>query len=200
LLSIAFKPKLLFPVVDQDIVEPQDYAKWEALIYALVTHYKQRGLTGIYWEVANEPDIGEDGGCPYRFKPENYPRYYQRTVAAILRADPAAKVGGPALAGWKSPILPALLAFCTEQKVPLHFVSWHIYDSNPADIQDTIQGVKTLLEAYPTLKPETILDEWNMALTVPPKNPQIQPCFVAETAWRMKESGLDYSCYYHIRE
>ena len=200
LLSIAFKPRLLFPVVDQDMVEPQDYAQWEALISALVTHYKQRGLKGIYWEVANEPDIGEDGGCPYRFKAENYPRYYQHTVAAILRADPTAKVGGPALAGWKSPILPALLAFCARQKVPLHFVSWHIYDSNPADIEDTIQGVKALLANYPTLKPETILDEWNMALTVPPKNPQIQPCFVAETAWRMKASGLDYSCYYHIRE
>ena len=200
LLSIAFKPKALFPVVDQDIVEPRDYARWEELIYALVDHYKQRGLTGLYWEVANEPDIGEDGGCPYRFKAENYPRYYQHTVAAVLRADTTAKVGGPALAGWKSPILPALLDFCARAKVPLHFVSWHIYDSDPKSVQATIAGVKALLKSYPTLKPETILDEWNMALTVPPKNPQIQPCFIAETAWRMKESGLDYSCYYHIRD
>lgn len=200
LLSIAFKPKALFPVVDQDIVEPQDYAKWEQLIYALVAHYKQRGLKGLYWEVGNEPDIGEDGGCPYRFKPESYTRYYRHTVAAVLRADSTARVGGPALAGWKSPILPALLAFCADKKVPLHFVSWHIYDSKPADIQDTIQGVKTLLASYPALKPETVLDEWNMALTVPPKNPQIQPCFIAETAWRMKEGGLDYACYYHIRD
>jgi len=200
LLSIAFKPKALFPLVDQDIVEPRDYAKWEQLIYALVTHYRQRGLNGLYWEVGNEPDIGEDGGCPYRFKPESYTRYYRHTVAAVRRADPAAKVGGPALAGWESPILPALLAFCAQKKVPLDFVSWHIYNSDPESVQATIQGVKTLLEAYPALKPETILDEWNMALTVPPGNPQIQPCFIAETAWRMKESGLDYSCYYHIRD
>ncbi len=200
LLSIAFKPKALFPVVDQDVVEPQDYAKWERLIHALVTHYKQRGLKGLYWEVGNEPDIGEDGGCPYRFKPENYTRYYRHTAAAVLRADSTARVGGPALAGWKSPILPALLAFCAERKVPLNFVSWHIYNSDPKSVQATIQGVKTLLKAYPSLKPETILDEWNMALTVPPKNPRTQPCFIAETAWRMKESGLDYSCYYHIRD
>ena len=200
LLSIVFKPKAIFPVVDQDVVEPQDYKKWEELIYAVVAHYKARGLTGMYWEVGNEPDIGEDGGCPYRFKPENYPRYYQHTTAAILRADPTAKVGGPALAGWKSPILPALLDFCAKNKTPLHFVSWHTYDSSPEDIQGTIEGVKALIAKHPSLKPETILDEWNMALTVPPSNPQIQPCFVAETAWRMKESGLDYSCYYHIRD
>ena len=39
-----------------------------------------------------------------------------------------------------------------------------------------------------------------MALTVPPKDPSIQPAFVVETAWRMKQSGLTYSCYYHIRD
>jgi hypothetical protein len=39
-----------------------------------------------------------------------------------------------------------------------------------------------------------------MALTVPPADPRIQPAFIAETAWRMKESGLDYSCYCHIRD
>lgn len=200
LLSIAFKPKALFPVVDQDVVEPQDYAKWEDLIYSLVRHYRERGLTGLYWEVGNEPDIGERGGCPYRFKAADYPRYYQHTVAAVLRADPEARVGGPALANWKSPILPTLIAFCAEKKVPLHFVSWHIYNSNPLSIQATINGVKALLAPYPSLKPETILDEWNMALTAPPKDPSIQPCFVAETAWRMKEAGLDYSCYYHIRD
>ena len=31
-------------------------------------------------------DIGEDGGCPYRFKPGSYVRYYSHTAVAILRA------------------------------------------------------------------------------------------------------------------
>ena len=60
--------------------------------------------------------------------------------------------------------------------------------------------MKTLLAQHPSLHPETILDEWNMALTVPPKDVRIQPAFVAETAWRMKEAGLTYSCFYHIRD
>jgi xylan 1,4-beta-xylosidase len=200
LMSIAIKPKVLFPVVDEKIVDPQDYAKWEELIFQMVSHYKARGLEGLYWEVANEPDIGETGGSPYFFTAENYPRYYQHTVAAILRADPRAHVGGPALAGWKSPILPALLAFCDREKVPLSFVSWHIYDSDPIAVEGTIKSVKALIAKHPSLHPETILDEWNMALTVPPTDVRIQPAFVVETAWRMKEQGLDYSCYYHIRD
>ena len=200
LMAIAIKPRLLFPRVDQDEVNPNDYAAWENLISRLVQHYKDRGLTGLYWEVGNEGDIGESGGSPYRFTPENYVRYYRHTVAAILRADPAAHVGGPAVASWKSPILPALIAFCDKQKVPLSFISWHSYTSDPKAIQATIEGVKKLLAQHPSIHPESILDEWNMALTVPPKDPRIQPAFVAETAWRMKQSGLTYSCYYHIRD
>ena len=85
-------------------------------------------------------------------------------------------------------------------KLPLGFVSWHIYNSDPKAVQDTIEYVKGLLAKHPSLHSETILDEWNMALTVPPTDSRIQPAFIAETAWRMKESGLDYSCYYHIRD
>lgn len=200
LMCICFKPRVLFPAVNQDIVEPNDYDQWERLIFNLVRHYKDRGAGIRYWEVANEPDIGEDGGCPYRFKPDSYCRYYQHTVAAIVRADPEALVGGPALAYSGSPILPALLDFCSKERTLLHFVSWHIYSSDPKQIRATIDNVKTLLQKYPGLKPETFLDEWNMSLGFPPADVRIQPCYVAEVAWQMKDGGLDYSCYYHIRD
>jgi xylan 1,4-beta-xylosidase len=200
LMCIAIKPKVLFPKIDQDVIDPNDYKKWESLIFTMVDHYKQRGLRGLYWEIGNEGDIGESGGSPYRFTTENYTRYYRHTVAAILKADPEARVGGPALANYKSPILPSLIAFADEQKVPLNFVSWHTYTNNPKSIQGTIEYVKGLLAHHPSLHAETIIDEWNMALSVPPKDPRIQPAFVAETAWRMNESGLTYSCFYHIRD
>lgn len=84
--------------------------------------------------------------------------------------------------------------------MPLHFVSWHIYSSNPDAVRETIEYVKNLLKKHPTLKPETILDEWNMDLMNPPLDPRFQPCFVPEVIWQMKEAGLDFSCYYHIRD
>jgi hypothetical protein len=57
LMCITFKPRVLFPKIDQDIVEPSSYEEWDALIYELVRHYRQRGSAIRYWEVANEPDI-----------------------------------------------------------------------------------------------------------------------------------------------
>jgi len=202
LMCICFKPRILFPAIDQDIVEPNDYDAWEELIFSLVFHYRQRNAGIRYWEVANEPDIGEDGGCPYRFKSDSYIRYYQHTAAAILRADPEARVGGPALANVRSPILPALLdaASADPDRTPLHFVSWHIYSSDPRAIRDTIDYTKSLLKQHPDVHPETFLDEWNLNLGFPPSDPRMQPCYVAEVTWQMKDAGLDYSCYYHIRD
>lgn len=200
LMCICFKPPLLFPEINQDIVEPNDYAEWESLVFNLVRHYRERDAGIRFWEISNEPDIGEDGGCPYRFKPESYTRYYQHTIAAILRADPEAHVGGPAVASVRSPILPALLNFCDTNKVPLHFISWHTYSSNPRAIGETIDVARKLLELHPSLKVETVLDEWNMDLANPPSDPRFQSCFISETIWQMKEGGLDYSCYYHIRD
>jgi hypothetical protein len=200
LMNIDFKPKVLYPVIDHKIVDPTSYEEWEQLIYNLVRHYKDRGAGIRYWEVSNEPDIGEDGGCPYLFTPESYIRYYQHTVAAVLRADPNARVGGPALAYSGSPILPKLLSFCQAGKAPLHFVSWHIYNSDPIRVRDTIDRVRGLIATCPSLHPETVLNEWNMALRDPPADPQFQPCYVTEVAYQMKLGGLDYSCYYHIRD
>lgn len=200
LMCIAFKPKVLFPKIDQDIVEPTNWEAWEELVYQLVRRYKDRGAGIRYWEVSNEPDIGEDGGCPYRFRPESYVRYYQRTARAVLRADPEARVGGPALANPNSPILPALLEAAERDKTPLHFVSWHIYSSDPLRIRQTIERTRALIAKYPSVRVETFLDEWNMSLRDPVLDPRFQPCFIAEVAWQMKEAGLDSSCYYHIRD
>jgi hypothetical protein len=200
LMCICFKPRALFPTVDQDFVEPNDYSEWERLVGRLVKHYRDRGAGIRFWEVANEPDIGESGGCPYRFQPDSYVRYYRHTASAILRADPDAQVGGPALANVRSPILPVFLKACEKEKIPAHFASWHIYSSDPARVRSTIEYVKELLQARPRLKLQTILDEWNMDLTKPPLDPRFQPCYVLETTWQMKEAGLDWSCYYHIRD
>jgi xylan 1,4-beta-xylosidase len=201
LMCICFKPRVFFPEVNQDIVEPNDYAAWEKLIENLVTHYKQRGTKIRYWEIGDEVDIGEDGGCPFRFKPDSYVRFYKHTADAILRADSEARVGGPALANVRSPIFPALLeAAATTNTFPLHFVSWHIYNSDPKSVHGTIDYAKSLLAKHPSLKPETFLDEWNMDLTNPPLDSRFQPAYVTETIFQMKEAGLDYSCYYHIRD
>jgi len=203
LMCICFKPKVLFPKINHDIVHPNSYNEWERLIYEMVRHYNVEKKYNIeYWEVANEPDLGEGGGCPYHFTPENYPIYYEHTVRAIKKADRTAKVGGPALANYKSPILPAFLKYCSKNKVPLDFVSWHMYNDDPKNFKESIIYVKKLLNQN-KLKAETTIDEWNVSfgssLMKGLKHPEYQPAFVIDVVNNMIEQGLTFCCYYHIR-
>lgn len=201
LMCLCLKPKALYPEIDQDRVHPTSYEEWEELIDRLVKHYNVDKKCGIaYWEVFNEPDIGERGGCPGRFTPADYVTYYERTARAILRADPSARVGGPALAHVRSPILTTLIEACAQKNIPLHFVSWHAYTNDPAEVRRGVEWVHERLRRFPTLRCETILDEWNMSLFEPRTEPAFQPCFIVETIAQMREAGLDAACYYHIRD
>ena len=202
ILCLCFKPKALYPKIDQHAVHPGDYAEWEELVFQLVKHCNQARKFGIeYWEVANEPDIGEDGGCPYLFQPADYVIYYTHTVSAIRRGDPRAKIGGPALAGYNSDIGTALIEHCGKGQVPLDFFSWHIYHSDPGYFRKSIREVKARLAKYPRLeKTETLIDEWNMSLDQPAAGPAFQPAFVLETTLGFIEEGLSRSAYYHIRD
>ena len=207
LLCIVFKPKVLFPRIDQDLVAPTSWPAWDALIYNLVRHYKERNGGGWYWEVGNEWDQESGGGTPYHMTPAQYTLFYQHSVAAIRRADPQARVGGPAQAYFTADLIPALLSFCAKNKVPLDFVSWHGYHSDPQWFRKTIDSMHEQLRQYPSLHPETVIDEWNMAideLNLAPVqgdiDPRFQPAFIAETTFQMLEGGLDLSCYYHIRD
>lgn len=209
IMCLCLKPKVLFPKVDQKVVFPTSWPEWESLMEHLVRHCNDSKFDVAYWEMGNEVNIGEAGGGPYLFKPQDYLTYYTHTVNAIRRADAHAKVGGPTLATWDKgpllgkddPILTALIDYCGKGQAPLDFVSWHLYDNDPKHFRQEVRGMRSMLAKYDTLKNvETILDEWNMALGGAVMNPYFQPAFVLETTYGFYEEGLSRSGYYHIRD
>jgi xylan 1,4-beta-xylosidase len=200
LLCIVFKPKALFPRIDQDLVEPTSWKEWDALIYALVSHYERRNGGGWYWEVGNEWDLQSGGGTPYHMKPEQYTRFFEHTIAAIRRADPKSRVGGPGQALLPAPLISALLDFCEENSLPLDFVSWHGYENDPQWYRQSVDSIRNLLRQHPKLRPETVIDEWNMNPLQEDADPRLQPVFIAESTFQMISAGLDLSCYFHIRD
>ncbi len=115
---------------------PDDYAKWDELIYRWAQHcgekYGKERAANWEWEVWNEPDIGY-----WHSTPEEYDKLYDHTVAAIRRALPGARVGGPASTGPGNPkaaaFLRQFLEHCLSGKndvtgkagAPLDFISFH---------------------------------------------------------------------------
>ena len=81
---------------------PKDYEKWYDLIYRLAMHLLERygpeEVERWYFEMWNEPDIFYWHGTP-----EEYCKLFDYTEAALHRAIPAARFGGPATTGSDDP-------------------------------------------------------------------------------------------------
>ena len=105
-----------------------DYNKWEQLVEGWVRHcvqrYGEKEVSTWLWEVWNEPNISYWKGTR-----DQYFQLYDFTAAAVKKALPAARIGGPATtgpggdraAGW----LEAFLKHCEAANVPLDFISFH---------------------------------------------------------------------------
>jgi xylan 1,4-beta-xylosidase len=77
---------------------PKDHAKWEGLIEAWAKHcaerYGRHEAESWFWELWNEPDIGY-----WKGKLDGYLRLFDHTAAALKRALPGARLGGPHVTG-----------------------------------------------------------------------------------------------------
>ena len=90
---------------------PRDERRWGDLVHAVAEHfvcrYGARRTSEWYWEFWNEPDIVYWDGTV-----EEYCRYYDVTAAAVRRALPGARVGGPATTGGGTAFLEQFLDHC----------------------------------------------------------------------------------------
>jgi xylan 1,4-beta-xylosidase len=115
---------------------PRDYEKWGELIYQWVRHsverYGAEEVASWYWELWNEPD------APYwRGTDQEFFKLYDYTAAAVKRALPNARVGGPHVTGAASrrqaQFLRDFLEHCRSgtnavtggRGTPLDFVAFH---------------------------------------------------------------------------
>jgi len=108
---------------------PKDFDKWSDLIFQWVRHsverYGKAAVESWYWEVWNEPDISYFHGTP-----EDYDKLYDVTAAAVKRALPTARVGGPATTGpgrtgRSADFLRQFLEHCQAAGTPLDFITYH---------------------------------------------------------------------------
>src|SRR5580692_7262153 len=135
---------------------PKDEAKWSQLVLAYATHLRDRygvQTANWLWEVWNEPDIPYWHGTP-----EEYDRLYDLTAAAIRKALPEAKIGGPEATGvsdHSEPFLRQFLEHCSHgvnaatggTGAPLDFISYHPKGSPKFVDGHVVMSVGTQLRA-----------------------------------------------------
>jgi len=151
---------------------PKDYAKWGELIYQWVKHsvdrYGKKEVESWYWELWNEPDAEYWGGTV-----EEYCKLYDYSAAAVKKALPTAKVGGPHVTGGMgraATFLKTFLEHCIsgtnyvtgKTGTPLDFVAFHAKGAprlvdgmvrmNAGLQLRQIQGAFNIIASYPQTK------------------------------------------------
>lgn len=158
-----------------NITPPNSYEKWAKLIQELTVHFTERyghdEVSQWYFEVWNEPNLkGFFTGSM-----EEYFKLYEITAKVIKDVSKDYRVGGPATAGCEW--IAEFIDFCYNNKVPVDFVSSHIYgvngyfdefgieqmslDPRPEAIVDDIRRVHEQVENSPIPKLEIHFTEWN---------------------------------------
>jgi xylan 1,4-beta-xylosidase len=125
----------------QNVSPPKDWAKWDDLITAFTKHlvdrYGSDEVAKWYFEVWNEPNIDFWAGDP---KQASYWELYDHTARAIKAVNSRLRVGGPATAqaAWAD----TFIQHCTQENVPVDFVSTHVYGNDRAqDVFGTDENI-----------------------------------------------------------
>ena len=159
--SICIKPHALYPIVDQDIVMPNDVEKWQYIIKALVNRYSVERDYVSHWSVLNETNIGEWGGCPQHIvDPDDYYQFYKMTIPPILEVAPHCQVGGPSYAGGFEGAAKYIARFaelCEQAGTQLDFVNYNAYLDDHRQharsakmVREAISGLKKPVDLYIT--------------------------------------------------
>ena len=152
--------------------KPADFDRWSSICLGIIRHYNEGWADGFhhdlrYFEIWNESEIGPP---QWDATAADYYRLYAVAARKIKARFPKLMVGGPAAAGLgrldgerltPTPYLRGFLEYCRKESLPLDFLSWHMYTSDPtAPVRGTI-GLRRMLDEYGFQKAEIHLDEWN---------------------------------------
>lgn len=158
LISLSYMPSSISR--DGQITSPpQNWQDWETVVQTVIEHYSgksNKNLTGVYYEVWNEPDLF--GGWTTNKDP-NYLELYRYAASGAgkaLNTNPFF-FGGPATTGFYPNWLKALL----QSGYRVDFISWHRYSENPLDYETDMNALKQILLSnvkYLTLK--RLITEW----------------------------------------
>ncbi|MFC1790359.1 hypothetical protein ACFLZP_02660 [Patescibacteria group bacterium] len=159
--SLSFMPPALNPT---DLVgSPQNWQQWSDLVQKTIQHYSgylEKNIKDVYYEVWNEPDLFGNWKTTGE---KNYLDLYFYSAQGAKKTvlTNSYKIGGPATTGFYPNWARKLILFCQENNLPLDFISWHRFDSDPnrflKDIKQANQVIKTTLGNQHL---EKVISEW----------------------------------------
>ena len=243
IMAVSYMPQVLDAVPNNERQSaPRDYAIWEDLCFRAAQRSLDRGKRVPFWEVWNEVNTGwlkpgpdDVGGEVFqklyaealghtetnqalvrRF--EAYCKLYRATAQGVRKADPQARIGGPALASGPMEnskdcghcshgrgFARGLMLWCQHEGLPLDFVSWHEYFQSPETIAREARIFREYLEEFPALKQSVasfMVTEWNEAWWPDrPQDHEIGAAWCANSITRaFLPARIDRPCFFYVKQ
>jgi hypothetical protein len=205
---------------------PADLASFKQEIKEYIRYFSCVKKYSIWYEIWSAPDLDNF----FLGRKNEYLDLYRAVAEAAnelsAETNTLIPVGGPSTSWWfrstdESTILTPersliyeLIKFCSHNKLPLDFISWHGYSTDPQTEKEITGYNKGSLElirewlSYFGFPKETplIIDEWNfdngLSNVIEERQSKSNVCasYLVSRLKKMYESGLDYQMFFSLED
>ena len=206
---------------------PRDWEGWASYVEATVRFYNGTLHLDAEYVLWDEPDLAMfwKGATE-----DDYFNLYRYTVLGARRADPKAKVGGPATSWWggtgpgsdgTQPMMKRFIEFCSKtavtevglKKLPIDFVVWHQFDTyvqgDPMQYLAAVEQIREWLKqgGYNPRTP-LIIGSWNTWLNFgkdpnelsPERDQEFAAAYAVYALVGMDRAGIAQHMYFNLFE
>ena len=204
---------------------PWDFRAFKELIKNQMRNLSCNKRYNIWYEVWSAPDL-EDF---FLGRKQDYLNIYRAVAEAARELSVENKiyipVGGPATSWWfqnfdantvitaEKSLIYELIKFCYRHHLPLDFISWHAYSTDPKTEKETTiykkNGIALLRDwlSYFNFDRNTplIIDEWNYdtnsnILSERKERSYISASYIPSRVKNMHEADIDYQLYFCLED
>lgn len=224
ILDIFGMPGGLGKVLDKKSA-PLDLRAFKRLVKSRIRALSCDKRYNIWYELWSAPDLDDF----FLGRKQEYLNLYRAVAEAIKELEQETKIhiplGGPSVSWWfqnldgntiispERSLIYELIKFCSRNHLPLDFITWHAYSSDPKTEKEITIYNKTAVTlirdwlTYFNLDRNTplIVDEWNYdreANVLEERHEKSHICasFIFSRLKNMYEAGLNYQLYYSLED
>ncbi len=224
ILDIFSTPPGLGAVLDRKS-SPLDLKKFKAVIKQYIRRFSCEKRYTIWYEVWSAPDLDDF----FLGRKQEYLNLYRAVAESVQELREETKihipVGGPSSSFWfqnfdgntivtpEESLIYELIKFCYHRKLPLDFITWHAYSTDPRIERDTTRYNKSVTGlirdwlSYFSFDRATplIVDEWNYdsgANVLPERREysHITASYIFGRIRNMYEAGIDNQLFFALED
>ncbi len=225
ILNIYGTPEGLGQLLDKKS-PAEDFKTFKTLIKDVIRELSCVKRYSVWYEFWNSPDLDEF----YLGRKQEYLNLYRAVAESVIELRRETKVhiplGGPSISWWfqnlsgntnatpEKSFIYELIKFCYRYRLPLDFISWHSYSTDPgAEKETTVYAGKnavTLVREWLSYfgfdkNTPLIIDEWNFdrdANILPERKEKsfIAASCIPSRLKNMYQAGIDYQLYFCLED